>query len=81
MHAHTYASRHVCTNVYVRVCMCVSGVTMLDKLIVVAGSLAIVFALRWLLQSMITKWLKRDPWDALRFPNWEVCQKSIVTRH
>ena len=72
--AHMYALTCMC----VCICICVSGVTMLDKLIVVAGSLAIVFALRWLLQSIITKWLKRDPWDALRFPNWEVRQKNLL---
>ena len=54
-----------------RKCGMINGVTLLDKLIVVIGSFVVVFFLRWFLQFFITRCLKKEPWDALVFPNWE----------
>jgi hypothetical protein len=54
-----------------RKCGIINGVSLLDKLIVVFGSLAAVFAIRWFCQFFITFCLKREPWDTLKFPGWE----------
>jgi hypothetical protein len=52
-------------------CGLVNGIPLLDKAVVVCGSLIGVFCVRSLLQCIVTRCLKKDPWDALLFPNWE----------
>ena len=52
-------------------CGLVNGIPLLDKTVVVCGSLLGVFCVRSLLQCIVTRCLKRDPWDALLFPSWE----------
>jgi len=58
--------RHKCLG-----CGLVNGVPLLDKAVVVCGSLLAIFCLRSLLQCIITRCLQKDPMDALMFPNWE----------
>jgi hypothetical protein len=52
-------------------CGLVNGVHLLDKGIVISTSLIAVFCFRSLAQLIVTKCARRDPWDALLFPNWE----------
>ena len=52
-------------------CGLVNGIPLLDKAVVVCGSLIGVFCVRSLLQCIVTRCLKKDPWDALLFPSWE----------
>lgn len=52
-------------------CGLVDGVPMMDKLSVVAGSLFIVYLIRWTCQAFVTRVLKKEPWGPLEFPNWE----------
>jgi hypothetical protein len=52
-------------------CGLVNGIPLLDKATVVGGSLFAIFFFRSLLQCILTRCLKKDPWDALLFPNWE----------
>ena len=54
-----------------RKCGIINGVSLLDKIIVVLGSLVMVFALRCFAQYLNTRCLKRDPMDSLKFPGWE----------
>jgi len=54
-----------------RECGLVDGIPLLDKLSLVAMSLAIVFCIRAFGQLLVTKCMKKDPWVALMFPNWE----------
>ena len=58
--------RHKCLA-----CGLVNGVPLLDKAVVVCGSLFAIFCLRSLLQCIMTRCFKKDPMDALMFPNWE----------
>ncbi len=52
-------------------CGFVNGMPLLDKLTVVFGSIMIFFGIRWFLQFVWTKCLKKEPMIALSFPLWE----------
>ena len=54
-----------------RECGMVDGIPLLDKLSLVAMSIGLVFCIRASAQLVVTKCMKKDPWDALNFPNWE----------
>jgi len=43
----------------------------MDKAIIIFTSLLAVCCARALFQLIVTKCMKKDPWDALTFPNWE----------
>lgn len=54
-----------------RECGIIDGVPLMDKLFLVFFSMVIVSGIRALGQLIITRCMKKDPWEALMFPNWE----------
>jgi len=52
-------------------CGLIDGQPLLDKLMLIVVSIGVVFCVRAFAQLLVTKWWKKDPWDALTFPNWE----------
>jgi hypothetical protein len=52
-------------------CGFIDGIPMLDKMILVVLSLFCVFLCRSAAQLFVTRCMKKDPWDALTFPQWE----------
>lgn len=52
-------------------CGLMDGIPLLDKLVLVFASMICVFCVRAVLQLIVTKGMKKEPFDALMFPNWE----------
>jgi hypothetical protein len=52
-------------------CGIINGIPLMDKGVVICGSILACFCVRSLGQLIVTKCMKKDPWDALSFPNWE----------
>lgn len=52
-------------------CGMINGIPLMDKGVVIGGSIFACFCVRSFAQLIVTKCMKKDPWDALLFPNWE----------
>ena len=52
-------------------CGLINGIPLLDKAIIMSSSMLAVSCARAFFQLIVTKCMHKDPWDALKFPNWE----------